>query len=151
MLNNILKIIFLFLFLSCADDSISGSEEDVYPINQDNLDIITWNIQNYPKHSSTNTYLTDIINNLEGIDIIALQEIENATSLIELANSLEGNWEARRFQSGNSGYGNLAFLINSDASLSWTSIIQNICIVFLGPIRAPKYPPNKAPQNWPRQ
>ena len=40
MLNNILKIIFLFLFLSCADDSISGSEEDVYPINPDNLDII---------------------------------------------------------------------------------------------------------------
>mgnify|MGYP001161432888 FL=1 len=115
MLNNIWKIIFLIFLLSCADDSISGSEEDLYPINPDNLDIITWNIQNYPKHSNTNTYLIDIINNLEEIDIIALQEIENANSLIELANSLEGNWEARRFQSGNSGYGNLAFLINSES------------------------------------
>ena len=44
-----------------------------------------------------------------------MQEIENTTSLIELASSLEGNWEARRFQSGNSGYGNLAFLINSES------------------------------------
>ena len=44
--------------------------------NNKALSVIGWNIQNYPKHSQTNSDLKDIINQLD-VDIIAFQEIEN--------------------------------------------------------------------------
>ena len=42
----------------------------------DQLDIMTWNIEHFPKHNNTVEYVTEIINDIN-IDIIALQEIEN--------------------------------------------------------------------------
>ena len=109
MLNNIWKIIFLVFLSSCASDSIIDSENDSSS-NPNNLDIVTWNIEHYPKHSNTNNYLESIINNLEGVDIIALQEIESSTDISELANSLDGNWTFYRHE--NSDWGELSYLIN---------------------------------------
>ena len=109
MLNNIWKIIFLVFLSSCANDSLLDSENNSSS-NPNNLDIITWNIEHYPKHSNTNNYLESIINNLEGIDIIALQEIESSTDINELANNLNGNWTHYRHE--NSDWGELSYLIN---------------------------------------
>ena len=111
MLNNIWKIIFLLFLSSCANDSISSIDDDSSS-NQNNLDIITWNIEHYPKHADTNFYLEDIINNLDGVDIIALQEIESSTQLSELANNLGSNWIDYRHE--NSDWGELSYLINSE-------------------------------------
>tara|TARA_B100002051_G_C16725501_1_gene635053 strand:+ start:52 stop:957 length:906 start_codon:yes stop_codon:yes gene_type:complete len=109
MLNNIWKIIFLVFLSSCASDSIVDSENNSSS-NPNNLDIVTWNIERYPKHSNTNNYLESIINNLEGVDIIALQEIESSTDINELANSLDGSWTFYRHE--NSDWGELSYLIN---------------------------------------
>ena len=109
MLNNIWKIIFLVFLSSCASDSIVDSENNSSS-NPNNLDIVTWNIERYPKHSNTNNYLKSIINNLEGVDIIALQEIESSTDINELANSLDGSWTFYRHE--NSDWGELSYLIN---------------------------------------
>ena len=112
MLNNMWKIIFLFFLLSCADDNITNSE-----INPDNLNIMTWNIETFPKTNQTIGYVTQIINALD-VDIIALQEITNQSDLIELASSLNGNWGYSFYSNDSWG---LAYLINTDN----ISIIQN--------------------------
>ena len=111
MLNNIWKILFLIFLFSCANDSISAAD-DQSSVNQNNLDIITWNIEHYPKHSNTNLYLEDIINSIEGLDIIALQEIESSNHLSMLANNLGPEWVDFRHE--NSDWGELSYLINSE-------------------------------------
>lgn len=111
MLNNIWKILFLVFLFSCANDTISATDDNS-SVNQNNLDIITWNIEHYPKHSNTNLYLEDIINSIEGLDIIALQEIESSNQLSMLANNLGPEWVDFRHE--NSDWGELSYLINSE-------------------------------------
>ena len=111
MLNNIWKIIFLLFLLSCADNKITGLDNDS-ATNPDNLDIITWNVEHYPKHINTNLYLEEIINGLDGVDIIAFQEIESSTQFTALANSLGNHWIDYRYE--NSDWGELSYLINSE-------------------------------------
>ena len=108
MLNNIWKIIFLILFLSCAKDKILNSNNS---LNPDNLNIITWNIQNFPKTTETVEHVAQIINSLD-VNIIALQEIENLDSIARLQQLLGEDWAYEK--STTSFYGNLAFLINTD-------------------------------------
>ena len=107
----ILKTIFLFFLSSCADDTIqsnlTGGSNNI-----NNLDVITWNLQNFPKNSQTQSQLVALINQLEGIDIIALQEIESSIHLNSIASSLGENWIAYRYE--NSDYGELSYLINID-------------------------------------
>ena len=113
MLNNIWKIIFLVFLSSCANDTLTGVDSDnESSANINNLDIITWNVEHYPKHSNTNMYLENIINDLGGVDIIALQEIESSTQLSALANNLGNNWIDYRHES--SDWGELSYLINSE-------------------------------------
>lgn len=52
------------------------------------LDIITWNIQDFPKHESTIEEVRNIINKID-VDIIAFQEIADSLAFYELANSLD--------------------------------------------------------------
>ena len=63
MLNNILKISFIVFFIGCADDSVSSNGST--NTNSNNLNIITWNIERYPKHEDTNDNLIEIIENLD--------------------------------------------------------------------------------------
>ena len=114
MLNNICKIIFLFFLSSCADNTVNSSNDND-TTNKDNLDIMTWNIEHYPKHSETNTYLNNLLTQFNGIDIIALQEIESSTHLDELASFLGNNWIAYRHE--DSDWGELAYLINEETIL----------------------------------
>ena len=110
MLNNILKISFIVFFVGCADDSVSSNGST--NTNSSNLNIITWNIERYPKHEDTNDNLIKIIENLDNIDIFALQEIESSTSLSSLASRLGNEWEYFRYE--NSDWGQLSFLVNTE-------------------------------------
>ena len=128
MLNKMWKIIFLIFLSSCADDTTTNSTTT---INPENLNIMTWNIESFPKTNQTIGYVTQIINSLD-VDIIALQEITNQSSLIELANSLNGNWDYSFYSNDSLG---LAYLINTD-NISVTqnpySILQQYDYEFAG-------------------
>ena len=80
--------------------------------SSESLDFMTWNVQNYPKHNQTNSYMEDIISDIN-IDIIAFQEIESSSSFNSLINQLGDNWVGYR-SGGNSSYGELAYAINTD-------------------------------------
>lgn len=117
---NIKTILLLLLFLSCSEKSNVIYNPNSGLLNSslnfkgtdETLDIITWNIQNYPKSDLTNTYINEIIDSLN-IDIIALQEIEDNTSFNELVNSLDG-WSGYRSGGNSSDYQELAYLINTN-------------------------------------
>ena len=79
--------------------------------NVESLDVITWNIENFPKSNQTINYLTNIINDIN-VDIIALQEIEDQASFEQLENNLLGSWVGYRAE--NSNWGELSYLINRD-------------------------------------
>jgi len=85
-----------------------------YPVlgSSQSLDVMTWNVENYPKHTQTNSYLIDIINQIN-IDIISFQEIENQNAFNNLINQLDGNWVGYRADPG-SNWGELSYAINLD-------------------------------------
>ena len=78
--------------------------------SEDKLDIMTWNIEHFPKHSNTTDYVKEIINDIN-IDIIALQEIENQNEFNFLINNLNGDWSG--YRASDSNYGELSYLVNS--------------------------------------
>ena len=114
MLNNIWKIIFLIFLSSCADDDVVDSNNisngEVFGINS-NLNIITWNVEHFPKSDLTIEYLVEAIQSMN-VDIIALQEIESTVYFNELVSSLGDNRMGYRYE--NSDWGELSFLINTD-------------------------------------
>tara|TARA_Y100001970_G_C14132091_1_gene802252 strand:- start:443 stop:1327 length:885 start_codon:yes stop_codon:yes gene_type:complete len=74
------------------------------------LDVITWNIEYFPKNSLTIDTITPIIKDLQ-VDIFALQEITNQEAFLNLANNLGEYWIG--YRSENSDYGEPAFLVNT--------------------------------------
>ena len=117
---NIKTILLLLLFLSCSEksDLIFNPDNGLFNSSLNfkgtdkTLDIITWNIENYPKNDLTNTYISQIIDSLD-VDIIALQEIADNVSFNNLVNSLEG-WSGYRSGGSNSDYQELAYIINTN-------------------------------------
>jgi len=103
--------IFLLLFSSCSKEE----ESNINAINfgsNDSLDIITWNIENFPKSSETIDYITELIQAFHDIDIIVLQEISNQAAFNSLINSLGSDiWVGYRGSDNN--YQSLAYLINT--------------------------------------
>ena len=102
--------IFFLLFYSCSEEE--GLDITAINFGSDNsLDIITWNIENFPKNPESVDYVSSLINAFDDIDIIALQEISNQSSFNSLINSLNGNsWIG--FRDSDSNYGELSYLIN---------------------------------------
>ena len=117
---NIKTILLLLLFLSCSEksDLIFNPDNGLFNSSlnfkgtDETLDIITWNIENYPKNDLTNTYISQIIDSLD-VDIIALQEITDNVSFNELVNSLEG-WSGYKSGGSSSDYQELAYIINTN-------------------------------------
>tara|TARA_B100001142_G_scaffold244399_1_gene243684 strand:- start:693 stop:1718 length:1026 start_codon:yes stop_codon:yes gene_type:complete len=101
MIYNRLFILLLSVFLS-QDFPELGTQES--------LDVMTWNVEHFPKNNNTLQYVEDIIES-SNLDIIALQEIENQNDFNILANNLD-NWVGYRYS--NSNYGELSYLINLD-------------------------------------
>ncbi len=91
-------------FLAAQDYPALGSSQS--------LDVMTWNVENYPKHNQTNSYLIDIIDQIN-VDIIAFQEIESENSFNNLINQLDGNWVGYRVDP-NSDWGELSYAVNLD-------------------------------------
>ena len=112
-IKNIFIILNILLF-SCADNIAPLNNISSLNIKGDisTLNIVTWNIENFPKNDLTPDYVQTIVDSMN-VDIIALQEIRNLTSLNNIVNNLGNNWLAYR-SPGSSNYGNLAFLINTD-------------------------------------
>ena len=98
-----------FLFIILCVYSFSQTYPEIG--SEQSLDIITWNIEHFPKSNQTVNYLTDIINDIN-VDIIALQEIENQNAFDNLINNLSGSWFGYRADDGN--WGELSYLINTN-------------------------------------
>ena len=119
------KAINLCLFLlvfSCAKNKVVDSSTSSLSFGTDEtLDIITWNVENFPKQDNmTLDYLAELINSLN-VDIIAMQEIGSESDFLNLINKLEG-WEGKRT---NSTYG-LAYLYKSELAINNLSQITEL-------------------------
>ena len=53
------------------------------------LDLVSWNIEWFPKNNTTSAYVQEILTNLEA-DIYALQEIEDTTLLKSIVSNIPG-------------------------------------------------------------
>tara|TARA_Y100001934_G_scaffold224033_1_gene267935 strand:+ start:10 stop:1053 length:1044 start_codon:yes stop_codon:yes gene_type:complete len=102
--------IIIFSFTGCTKNINSSDTIESFG-SESSLDVITWNIENFPKHSETIDYVVEFIGNLNA-DIIALQEIEDQASFEQLENNLLGSWVGYRAE--NSNWGELSYLINRD-------------------------------------
>ena len=105
------KLLIILLF------SISLNQDFPEIGSTESLDIMTWNLENFPKHNNTIEYVENIIES-GNIDVIALQEIEDQNAFNTLVNNLD-NWTGFRYS--NSNYGELSYLINLDN----IDIVQN--------------------------
>ncbi|RZP15572.1 MAG: T9SS type A sorting domain-containing protein [Flavobacteriales bacterium] len=92
------RIILLF-FLLMNFVSI-GQIEDLSFGTNDTFDIMTWNIEQFPKNGQTTVnYVSEIIQNLE-MDIIAIQEVDNINyfeQMVDGLNMYEGYLESEWF------------------------------------------------------
>ena len=105
-LNYYMKNILLFIFISI---SFLQDFDELYFGTDDALDIITWNIEWFPKNGEiTVNYVTQIIDALD-IDVLAIQEIDDVSSFNQVINGLE-NYEGYLESSWFAG---LAYIYNT--------------------------------------
>ena len=118
-MDRILIVTILAIFIiSCAEDKKIDSSFSSINIGTDStFDIITWNIENFPKQNSTVDYLIELIPIFDA-DIIALQEIESATDFQNLINSLN-NYDGIVTNSASYNI-NLALLYSTDLEIDST-------------------------------
>ena len=102
-----MKNILLFIFVSIA---FLQDFDDLYFGTENELDIITWNIEWFPKNGEiTVEYVTEIIEALD-VDIIAMQELDNINSFNQMIDDLdqyEGYYESGWFAG-------LAYIYNTE-------------------------------------
>ena len=116
MKNYRINLLFI-LIISCAENIEVSKNSDPANLELINfgtsltLDVITWNIENYPKDSLTINYTIELVNAMD-VDIIALQEISNVDDFNKLINSLN-EWHGYCVCSSSFDI-NLAFLYRSD-------------------------------------
>ena len=95
--------------MACSEKSENNNNSISFG-DFETLDVLTWNIENFPKHAQTINYVSDIINDIN-VDIIALQEIEDQQEFNLLIDQLNDEWVGYR-ASNDSGWGELSYLIN---------------------------------------
>ena len=101
------KIIFIFLISS---QILSAQTlNDLYFGSDTTFDIISWNIEWFPKNNNTASEVQEILAQLEA-DVYALQEIEDTTLLKQVVSNIPG-YECY-FKS--SYYGGLAYVYNTN-------------------------------------
>ena len=101
------KIIFIFLISS---QILSAQTlNDLYFGTDTTFDIISWNIEWFPKNNNTASKVQEILTRLEA-DVYALQEIEDTTLLKQVVSNIPG-YECH-FKS--SYYGGLAYVYNTN-------------------------------------
>jgi len=72
---------------------ISALLSQTYPEfgSSETLDIVTWNIENFPKHNYTIDYVIEVIQEIN-VDIIAMQEINESSDFMSIIPNLDG-WD----------------------------------------------------------
>ena len=98
-----------FIFLISSQILSAQTINDLYFGSDTTFDIISWNIEWFPKNNSTASEVQEILTRLEA-DVYALQEIEDTTLLKQVVSNMPG-YECY-FQS--SYYGGLAYVYNTN-------------------------------------
>ena len=80
MMKRFIIILSLSLLISQTYPEFGSSET---------LDIITWNIENFPKHNYTVDYVIEVVEQIN-VDIIALQEISGSSDFMSIIPNLDG-------------------------------------------------------------
>jgi endonuclease/exonuclease/phosphatase family metal-dependent hydrolase len=105
------KIKLLFLLLIIGQTSISQNIDDLSFGTDSTLEVITWNLENFPKEDQTTMdYVSQIVSALDA-DIIALQEIYDEGMFNQMVENTEGY--SGFIASGN--YTDLAFIYKSSS------------------------------------
>jgi endonuclease/exonuclease/phosphatase family metal-dependent hydrolase len=113
-------LIAISLVLGCGSDNPITSTtpdpqglDDLFWGTDSTLEVMTWNLENFPKDDNTTiAYAAQIIKNLDA-DIVALQEIISLADFSLLEASLPG-WEGYRAGWASSDWQELAYLINTE-------------------------------------
>ncbi len=116
----IIATLLLLVLNSCAENKkIITSGNSIQFGTESTLDVITWNIENFPKQNgSTVNYLAELIPLLD-VDIIAMQEIGDKDSFNQLVDQLSG-WSG--FCTG--GSWGLAYIYKSEVIINRIEEIQ---------------------------
>jgi len=99
----------LYVFLISSYTLSAQSISDLYFGTDTTFDIISWNIEWFPKNNTTASKVQEILTRLEA-DVYALQEIEDTTLLKQVVSNIAG-YECH-FTS--SYYGGLAYVYNTN-------------------------------------
>lgn len=111
-MKKIFLLIISILYCSLSKSQIQG---DISFGTDTTLEILTWNIENFPKASSTTSRVIEIVNKLQ-VDFIALQEIKSAGDFNQVIQSTGMSGAT----SGES-YADLAFFYNPNVIKNVTS------------------------------
>jgi len=118
----IIGALLLLVFNSCAENkNIITSGNSTQPGTESTFDIVTWNIEQFPKNNLTVSYLAKLIDSMN-VDIIAMQEIwgDGASGSFEnLKIKLDG-WDGYRKSSG------LAYLYKTELTINSLTEINEL-------------------------
>lgn len=96
------KLVLILIVFTCFlwSEELPKIEYDKLTVGEKStLEVMTWNIQNFPKHEATIDYAAEVINAVDA-DIIALQEMESDSAffcLLKQLNDLDKhNWSGYR-------------------------------------------------------
>ena len=118
----IIGALLLSVFNSCAENkNIITSGNSTQTGTESTFDIVTWNIEQFPKNNLTVSYLAELIDSMN-VDIIAMQEIWGdgaSVSFENLKTKLDG-WDGYRKSSG------LAYLYKTELIFNSTYEIEEL-------------------------
>ena len=118
----IICALLLLVFNFCAENkNIITSGNSTQPGTESTFDIVTWNIEQFPKNNLTVSYLAELIDSMN-VDIIAMQEIwgDGASGSFEnLKTELDG-WDGYRNSSG------LAYLYKTELTINSLTEINEL-------------------------
>ena len=118
----IIGALLLLIFNFCAENKkIITSGNSTQPGTESTFDIVTWNIEQFPKNNLTVNYLAELIDSMN-VDIIAMQEIwgDGASGSFEnLKTKLDG-WDGYRKSSG------LAYLYKTELTINSLTEINEL-------------------------
>lgn len=131
-------IFLLFSYFCFAEELPKIQYEKLSFGTEETLEVMSWNIQRFPKHEETISYTANIINSVDP-DLIALQEINSDSAFFSLVAQLnlldKNNWSGFRANS-DEWETNLAYLYKSD-----TIRVHTIKELFIGDEYSfPRYP-----------
>ena len=80
---------FEYIINCTGDDFVTASVQCTPELTAENLDVVTWNIENFPMQANTVEVVADIIRDLDA-DIYAIQEVDDIDAFNTLIKSIDG-------------------------------------------------------------